>query len=48
MFVLYLLLLHSQVVIVFKVGIDDDLVEVTNNADMAIGLDIVVRPFLQF
>lgn len=46
-FVFDFLLLHPEVVIVFEVGVDDDLVEVADDPDLGVGLDIIFRPLLQ-
>jgi hypothetical protein len=45
--VLYLLLLHAQVVVVLEVGVHDDLVQVSNDADVGVGLDVVLGPLLE-
>ena len=49
MFVLVLnfLLLHSQVIIVFKVGVYNYLIQMSNNPNLCIGLGITLRPLLE-
>lgn len=45
--ILDLLLLHSQVIIVAIVGIDDHLIQMSDDADLRIGLYVILSPLLQ-
>lgn len=46
-FILYLLLLHTKIVIISVIGIDNHHIQTANNPNLRIGFDIVIRPFLE-
>lgn len=46
--VLNFLFLHAQVVIIAVVGVDDDLIEIANDADLSVGLHISLSPLIEF
>lgn len=45
--VLNLLLLHAKIIVVAVVGVDDDLVQVADDADLCVGLHITLCPLFE-
>ena len=45
-FVFYLLFLHSEVVIIFEVGVDNDNIQVADDSDLSVGSDITIGPLV--
>lgn len=47
-FVLYLLFFHSEVIIIFEVGIDNDDIQVADYSDLSVGSHITIWQLVKF